>query len=193
MAGTGIKGVIASILKKIAPKKIQARSITEKEKAKDCAYVDTVNEDRLNKQETKNVVKGEKKFKEDLAIYTMFQMIGLFWSRKVVGPFLQKMPSPVEYGSSPTIMRRVSHDKVVKKMSDQVVRHGSPSYTYNLTKKQIRKTVIKEVKQHPNDYKTFKGNHYTGKIKNPYVEKAVRRDAFKELMAKRQAEMTYER
>jgi hypothetical protein len=194
MAGAkGLGNIISSILSKIAPKKTQAKVSVQKEKSKESPFADKINEDKLNKAEQKTVVKGKKKFLEDVSIYTMFQMISLFWSRKVVGPFLNKMPSPVEYGSSPTIMRRISHDRVVQKMSKQVVHHGSPSYTYGLTKKQIRNVVKKEVRSNPKEYRTFKGNRYTGKIKNTVAEKAVKRDAFKELMAKRMAEKSYER
>ena len=194
MAGAGLRGILASILRKIAPKKTQIRFSTSKEKNADSGvFADTINEDKLNRVEKKVEVKGKKKFLEDLRIYTMFQMISLFWSRKVVGVFIKKMPSPVEYGSSPTVMKRTSHDKVVRKMSHQVVRDGKPSYTYNLTKKQIRNVVKKEITQKPVEYRTFKGNKYLGKVNNPYIARQGQRQAFKELMAKRQMENVYTR
>ncbi len=193
MAAAGLRGVIASILRKVAPKRLQSRVVVGKEKTKEGAFADNINEDKLNVQTKKRKVKGIKKFLSDLRIFNMFQMISVFWSRKIVGSFLKKEPSPVEYGTMPTVTRRMNHNTAVKKMTHQIVRDGSPSYTYGLTKQQIRSTVRKEVADNPKEYRTFKGNHYTGKVDNSASDKATKRDAYKELMAKRQSEKDYTR
>ena len=152
----GVKNVIMSFLDKLAPKKSQVKVTAGKDKVKDSPFADKINEDKLNKPIKKTKIKGQKKFLEDVRIYTMFHMISLFWSQRIVGSFLRKAPNPVEYGTMPTIMRRINREKLVEKMSHQVVHNGSPSYTYGLTKAQVKSVVKKEIIHNPTEYKTFK-------------------------------------